>query len=78
MNPKNTIAVVSLNPYYHREITKYHLSRAFFDREQVILTDSSGIRHQGTISSIQMEDGSGSSYIILMEGGHKFHVRAKD
>jgi hypothetical protein len=59
-------------------MSKFNLMFAFMNRVVVILTDSSGIRHQGIISSLQHEDGSGRSFNVQTEGGQSFHIRTID
>lgn len=58
--------------------TKRHLIQLFLERRTAGLYDSQGVYHQGVISSIQHEDGSGSSFNITTEGGQKYHIRTID
>ena len=75
---KNVIIIRQDNPYYTQQLTKWSLMRAFMSLSSVTITDSSGIDHNGKISSIQLEDGSGSSFNIQTQGGQNFHVRTID
>jgi hypothetical protein len=61
-----------------RNHSKFQLMNAFFNMEIVGLFDSNGRLHRGAISSIQLEDGSGSSFNITMTNGDKFHLRTID
>ena len=60
------------------ELELLKLLVGFGDRDELILIDSSGIKHQDVISSLQHEDGSGHSWNVTTVGGQKFHIRTVD
>jgi len=61
-----------------RTIGKITLFSWFSARIVSMLRDSNGKLHTGIISSIQHEDGSGSSFNITLENGEVFHLRTID
>jgi len=58
--------------------SKFQLMQDFFNSRRVTIHDSSNRPHTGILSSIQLEDGSGSSFNICMSNGDKFHLRTID
>lgn len=66
--------------------TKFHLAMALFARiegmdYQTTITDSNGIRHDGKVVGIEMEDGSGKCWnvtIATSKGRKTVFVRTID